>query len=100
MATVVNENLRHAAAHLADRLYDLQQSWSMLAEQSLDGAVDRALLRGYYLDVMRAMRAVEGLMPEPADNVTQTLLDLTRHCLNEADRAHRASGGGPLTDHI
>jgi hypothetical protein len=102
MASYISDELRSAASRLAGYLYDLEQSYAALSKKSQDGAVDSALLRGYYLDVSRAMRAVEALGPaDGQDNVTRGLLQVTQHCLDLADEAHRKwSGGASVTDRL
>jgi hypothetical protein len=76
------------------RLYDLEQSYVALSEQSQDGAIDAALLQGYYLDVVHAMRRVQAVWtPDERDSVTRSLLDLTQNCLNRADDAHKEWSG-------
>jgi hypothetical protein len=94
MPNVVDDRMRQAAGTLLSRLYDLEQSHASLSVQSQDGAIDSALLRGYYLDVAQAMRAVQALEPDDRDNVTRAILDLTQRCLDLADEAHRKWSGG------
>jgi hypothetical protein len=98
---MVSDSLRSASSTLLDRLYDLEQSHAALSDTSQDGAIDSALLRAYYLDVARAVRAVQGMGLDEQDNVTRALLDLTQQVLQRADDAHRQwSGGANVTDKL
>jgi hypothetical protein len=98
---MVSDSLRSASSTLLARLYDLEQSHATLSVKSQDGAIDSALLRAYYLDVSRAVRAVQGIGLDEQDNVTRALLDLTQQVLHRADEAHRQwSGGANVTERL